>query len=416
MKPSWGMMTKMAESRPVIAVFCMPENGHFQRMCPLIAMLSEQGAEVHVFTHGKFRDRVLANGGWFFDMFSKYPIDAVDDESRPVPSRFVSYAAAYAEPVRREVESTGATLVIHDGFAVIGRLVATLLGLPRVNVYAGHNPDPQAFIEGLRKDPRVSTSRQCHEAVKVLRERYGVADASPFSYVSSRSTELNLYCEPPEFLGEDERRGLEPVAFFGSLADVAGKTAGGIHFEGAGAETIKIYVSFGTVVWRYYAGQALEALTTLASVFGKRNDVRAIISLGGAERGEGVKELLTRPNVVVKDYVDQESVLAEADVFVTHHGLNSTHEAIGHGAFMLSYPFFWDQPGLARKCQAIGVALPLSKDLRGPFGEDDVVSALAAWRSDGERIQQALSRAQEWERAVIAGRPAVVDRIIELAT
>jgi UDP:flavonoid glycosyltransferase YjiC (YdhE family) len=405
----------MAEVRPVIAVFCMPENGHFQRMCPLIAMLSECGAAVHVFTHGKFRDKVLANGGRFFDMFSKYPIEAVDDESRPVPSRFVSYAAAYAEPLVEELESIGASLVIHDGFAVIGRLVATLIGLPRVNVYAGHNPDPSAFIEGLRNDPRVSTSQRCHDAVKVLRERFGMADASPFSYVSSRSNEFNLYCEPPEFLDEHERRALEPVSFFGSLADVAGRKAGGTHFDGAGADTTRIYASFGTVIWRYYAGQALEALKTLASAFEKRDDVRAIISLGGADRNEGVKELLTRSNVAVEDYVDQDSVLAEADIFVTHHGLNSTHEAIGHGTFMLSYPFFWDQPGLARKCQSLGVALPLSRDLRGPFDENDVLAALSAWRSDGERIRQALSRAQEWERSVIAGRAAVVDRILELA-
>lgn len=405
----------MGAGRPVIAVFCMPENGHFQRMCPLIAMLSQRGAAVHVFTHGKFRDKVLANGGRFFDLFSKYPIEDVDDESRPVPSRFVSYAAAYAEPLVGELEAIGVSLVIHDGFAVVGRLVAEQLGLPRVNVYAGHNPDPQAFIEGLRTDPRVSTSQRCHDAVKVLRERYGMADASPFSYVSSRSDELNLYCEPPEFLDEDERRALEPVEFFGSLVDVAERKPGQAHFEGAGPDTIRIYASFGTVIWRYYAEQALEALTTLASAFERRDDVCAIISLGGADRDEDLKELLTHPNVTVEDYVDQDSVLSESDIFVTHHGLNSTHEAIGHGTFMLSYPFFWDQPGLARKCQSLGVALPLSRELRGPFDEDDVLVALETWLTNGERMQQALSRAQEWERAVIAGRPAVVDRIFGLA-
>jgi UDP:flavonoid glycosyltransferase YjiC (YdhE family) len=262
----------------------------------------------------------------------------------------------------------------------------------------------------------VSTSQRCHDAVTVLRERFGMADASPFSYVSSRSPELNLYCEPPEFLDEDRRRALEPVAFFGSLADAAGRKHGEKHFQGSGPDTIRIYASFGTVIWRYYAGQAFEALETLASAFGKRDDVRAIISLGGAERDEDVKERLTRPNVAIEDYVDQESVLAEADIFVTHHGLNSTHEAISHGTFMLSYPFFWDQPGLAGRCRALGIALPLSKDLRGSFNENDVFAALSAWRSNGKRIQRAISNAQEWERSVIAGRPAVVRKIIGLVT
>ena len=62
--------------------------------------------------------------------------------------------------------------------------------------------------------------------------------------------------------------------------------------------------------------------------------------------------------------MDQWAVLGETDLFVTHHGLNSTHEAIFNRVPMLSYPFFWDQPGLAAKCQAFGIARP---DLRDEF-------------------------------------------------
>ena len=50
-----------------------------------------------------------------------------------------------------------------------------------------------------------------------LRDEHGLADASPFSYVSGVSPDLNLYCEPPQFLQPDERRPFEPLAFIGSL-------------------------------------------------------------------------------------------------------------------------------------------------------------------------------------------------------
>ena len=46
-------------------------------------------------------------------------------------------------------------------------------------------------------------------------------------------------------------------------------------------------------------------------------------------------------------------------VFVTHHGLNSTHEAIYHRTPMLSYPFFGDQPYLANRCRDLGLSVPL---------------------------------------------------------
>ena len=38
-----------------------------------------------------------------------------------------------------------------------------------------------------------------------------------------------------------------------------------------------------------------------------------------------------------------------ADAFVTHSGMNSTHEALFHKMSMVSYPIFADQPGLAAR-------------------------------------------------------------------
>jgi len=63
----------------------------------------------------------------------------------------------------------------------------------------------------------VKLSSKCLHAVKELRESYSMADASPFSYVSSISPHLNIYCEPPEFLEEWERKAFEPIAFYGSI-------------------------------------------------------------------------------------------------------------------------------------------------------------------------------------------------------
>ena len=209
--------------RRTIAFFCMPEEGHFQRLRPLISGLARGGMAAHVFTDRKFRAQVELDGGIFFDLFSKYPLERADDESLPVPCRFVTFAGAYAEHIRHDVEKIKPSLVIHDTFAVIGRVIATLLGVPRVNVCAGHNVAPVRFLAALQEDPRVKISPRCLHAANVLRESYGVADASPFSYVSSLSPHLNVYCEPPEFLDEDERVAFEPIAFYGSLPDLDGE-------------------------------------------------------------------------------------------------------------------------------------------------------------------------------------------------
>jgi MGT family glycosyltransferase len=406
------------EKLHTVAFFCMPEDGHFQRLRPLISGLASSGVTAHVFTHSVFRSQVERAGGIFFDLFSKYPLEQADDESLPLPSRFVTFAGRYAGEICQAVEKIRPSLVIHDTFAVIGRVIATLLGIKRVNVCAGHNMAPERFLAILREDPRVNTSARCLHAVDVLREVYGLADASPFSYVSSLSLHLNIYCEPPEFLDEGEREVFEPVAFYGSLPSVREDTSKRREFRsgfGPGSDRrLKVYVSFGTIVWRYYAADALRALNTLAATFAGMDDARAVISLGGAMIDSETLGGLALPNVVVESLVDQWSILQETDVFVTHHGMNSTHEAIFHRVPMISYPFFSDQPGLAAKCRSFGLTIPLTRSLRGEFGEDDVRAALARLSEEGKSIKAALSRAREWEQAVMEQRPAVNRRIIDL--
>jgi len=320
--------------------------------------------------------------------------------------------------VRRDVEKIGPSLVIHDTFAVIGRVIAMILGIPRVNFCAGHNVAPAAYLAALEKDPRVKISPLCLQAVGTLRESYGLADASPFSYVSSLSPHLNIYCEPPEFLDEEKRLPFEPVAFYGSLPSLKevknGQRKKSTDFGSASSRKFKVFVSFGTIVWRYYAAEGLRALTTLAAAFAERDNVRAVISLGDAEIGRQDLAALDRPNVSVKSRVDQWRILQETDAFLTHHGMNSTHEAIFHRVPMISYPFFWDQPELAEICQKLGLAIPLTGTLRGAFSRDQVHLAVTRLAGQRESMREALSRAREWEQAVIDNRPAVHRRIAEL--
>lgn len=396
-----------------VAFFCMPEPGHFQRMRSLIAGISGLGMKAHVFTHRDFRPYVEQAGGAFVDLFAKRP--PPDVASLPVPCRYVSFAGRYADDLRRDVEALGVSLVVYDTFAVVGFVVARLLGLPHVNVCAGSNVEPSRFLETLRTDPRVKVAPECHRAVETLRTRHGIADASPFSYVTALSPHLNVYCEPPQFLDEAERRPFEPVAFYGSLPSVEEPgdppESTDSLADPFGDAKLRVYASFGTVVWRYYAAEAMRALGAVAEAFSGRPDARVVISLGGADVDAAA---LAGPNVAVARYVDQRRILREANLCITHHGLNSTHEAIFHRVPMISYPFFWDQPGLARRCQALGLAVPLADAPRGPVGAEDVISAVGRTLERREPMQRALAAARDWELAVMANRSSVLRRIAAL--
>ena len=152
-------------SAPVVAVFAPDAAGHFAPMRAVIAGLAGQGAQVHVFTAPRYARDVEAAGGRFVDLFGRRPVADADDESLPVVSRWVTYAAHYGEEVMREVRELGASLVVYETFAVIGRAVAIGLGLPYVNVAISHNLAPGPYIESIKRERRIVTSDRCLRAV-----------------------------------------------------------------------------------------------------------------------------------------------------------------------------------------------------------------------------------------------------------
>jgi UDP:flavonoid glycosyltransferase YjiC (YdhE family) len=396
--------------RPV-AVFSMPDRSHFQRLRPLVSALAAEGVPVCVFTDQKFQADVELAGGTFVDLFTKYPLESADTESMPMPSRLVTYAGHYADRIVDDLRAVDAGLVIHDTFAVAGWVAADLAAVPRVNVCSGHNIDPARFLQLLETDPRVNLSPRCLAAVDRLRCELGVIDASPFSYVAGLSRDLNIYAEPPEFLGADDRRVFEPLAFFGSIVDETRDGTDEPLFPSARGRTVKVYISFGTVVWRYFTAQALRALRAIADWFATVPEADVLVSLGGANVSAEDAAALSRPNVRVEPMVDQWRVLTECDVFVTHQGLNSTHEAIFHRVPMISYPFFWDQPELSERCHRFGIALPLGSAPQANLSPADVGAVWARFERERAAIGEALEVARGWELAVIAQRPKVIERV-----
>jgi UDP:flavonoid glycosyltransferase YjiC (YdhE family) len=278
--------------------------------------------------------------------------------------------------------------------------------------------DPARFVPQLEADPRVSISADCERAVETLRERYGIDDASPFSYVSGLSPYLNVYCEPEAFLTESERRAFHPIAFFGSLPSLeaieAKRRDERPGWFGSDAEALRVYVSFGTVVWRYWAALALDALGAISDSLARITGVRAVLVHKGTPPGADTSRRLCKPNVAVSGEVDQWEVLQEADLFVTHHGLNSTHEAIFNRVPMISYPFFSDQPALAERCRRFGLAIPLTDRPRGRVTEDDVSAALTEFSKRRTSMSASLTEARDWELQTIARRDSILRWIADL--
>ncbi len=397
------------------AVFNMVEYGHLKRLLPIISGLTRAGLRIHVFTMPAYRPEVEDAGGLFIDLFRGRPLAEADALSIPMGSRNVSFASHFAEQVVSEAAALEPSLVVHDSFAVIGEVVARHLRLPRVNVCAGHNFPPETALAALRKYPPIKISEDCWRAVRTLREKHGMPDASPFSHLTGMSSDLNLYCEPPQFLPEDQRAPFQPIAFVGSLSEeVIRRAPSAISPYGEdAADKQRIYVCFGTIIWRYFADAARSALEAIREAVAELPDSIALASLGGAQLGDWGQRMQL-PNFRVENYVDQWSVLGASSVYITHQGLNSTHEAAFQQVPMISYPFFHDQPGLAKRSQELGLAVPLVAGMREPFSPANVHAALSRLAAQRECMRDRLAEARQWELDVIAGRSGIIQRILDL--
>lgn len=394
----------------------MADRGHVQRVLAVSAALVHHGADVHVCTHTSFRADVERIGATFVDLFGDLTVDDVDRESWPRPVRYAAFAAEAAERLSHRIRPLRPSVIVYDTFAVIATVVARILGVPRVNVCAGHNVAPAPFLAILRAHPRVRVSDDCRNAVARLNERVGL-QLSPFSYVDNLSPDLNVYCEPPTFLDGPDREPFQPVSFFGSLhpSDFANTDPAEPSPFGTDAQRHhNVFVSFGTVIWDVRRVEVLAALQVLVEAFSARDNVRVILSLGGAALEPAERAALRRDRVEIDTYVDQRLVLRHAGVFVTHHGLNSTHESIACLVPMLSYPFAWDQPDLASTCQRLGVAVPLTTVPAGPMSVADVHRAMDRVDAERDAMQNALAAVRQQEIDVVLSRPEVVRQILSL--
>ena len=385
----------------------------------MVAGLARRDVAVAVFTDARFREPVERVGGRFVDLFARYPLEAADAMSRPLPCRYVSFAGHYAEALMAEMARLRPALIVYDTFAMIGFVLGRGLGIPYVNVCAGHDMSPAHAIARLEHDRRLALSEAGRRAIDRLRDRWGVLDASPHSYLTSVSPYLNLYCEPEAFLSPDARQALEPIAFFGSLpprrdeARPRRRRLEAAPPDRVGAPGLCVVRVRGLALLRPEALGALAALAEAVATTERRAGAHQ------PRRPPAARELRARlrhPGVDVADYVDQWRVLqrrlalrdpprAELD---PRGDLPRRADAL---------------VPVLRRPAAAGGAVPASSGCRSPWSTRPGRRSrprTSGGRSPGRptaspRLARSLVRAREWEREVLGAREAVIDQILGLA-
>ena len=145
-----------------------------------------------------------------------------------------------------------------------------------------------------------------------------------------------------------------------------------------------IYCAFGSKSLSYPTAKVvIERLLELAVM---RPELDIVI----AAYDEVVRGLAIPPTVHVIHWAPQRAILREADLFITHAGLNSIREAIWEGVPMLAVPQAYDQRG----CAARIVYHHLGERITGPVPATPVLAQMIDRLLGDATYRQAVEQMQ----------------------
>lgn len=339
-----------------IACFCIPAHGHTNPMLPVAAELVRRGNTVRFYSFDEFGDKIRAAGAEFISCDSFLP-ELTGKEEAGLKS--VSTTEMTVQDIRitlrmndfldQEFKTFQPDVVYTDSVCFWGKLNAWKHHVPLVvstSTFAFNQQSSRYMKNSLKEmaDMILGLPRISKELKKM--EPYGYHVKSILSLIQSdNNTDSVVYTS----------RKFQPYAesFSDHYAFVGPSVFSKILPAKEKARPL-VYISMGTVINDRpdFYRKCIEALKNL--------NVDVTISCGNAINREELGILLD--NIKVYPYVDQLDVLAKADVFLTHCGMNSVSESLYMAAPMLLYPQTSEQYAVARRVIEIGAGAMLKDD------------------------------------------------------
>ncbi|MFE4857448.1 hypothetical protein [Streptomyces sp. NPDC056670] len=380
---------------PRVAVLSMEAVGHLNPMLALVSALTADPWHCRVRAYG-----APALGALYLRAGAEFvPLERLATAPKalrltgPAPSDLAvrSFLAPQdgLDAVVRGVDRFAPDVVVHDVFDLRGAVAAGALGVPAAAVlpFAGLRALGEGFVRQHGAD---------HPALRAANTRlvrdFGtdvLADPACLP-VLFPSRDLSLVSAVEEQSPPRGATGLEALRAveheLGAALRWTGPWQGGVHWgqDATGAfpyeevvrrreaGSLTVLFSLGTNISTFRRAAPMggapsgreffdAALDLLLDAFGGDPCVQLLIARGSEE--------VRRPwpaNAVVADVLPQRALLSGAsDVFVTHHGYNSTVEAVLHGVPAVAFPGYGDQVANAEFGVARGVSVA-RWDLRSP--------------------------------------------------
>lgn len=336
-----------------ILFFSLPAFGHINPTLGLVNELNRRGEEVTYYTSSKFQSAVSSTGACVYQ-YDPYFSFNTDKMSGSIIG-FIDYLIDITEKLLAmgfvdAMRHSQADYIIFDRYCLWAPHIAEKFGLPSICciptiAFSWKLRLKYARIRGAQnvselKDFAVML-RTILKAIRIA-NRYGCRVRSmlnPFGKLNIVYT--SRYFQPYGNSFDDR------YVFIGPSIGQRGHT-GGLDppfFADANGKK-RIYISLGTLFNR-----DVDFYHICFSALGE-TDCMVLMSTGGQPTAEIAKK--APRNFIVRDYVPQLEVLKAVDLFVTHGGTNSVHEALLNRVPLIVVPQGADSFLLGWRVQELG--------------------------------------------------------------
>lgn len=339
-----------------IVFFCIPAHGHTNPTLGVVRELVARGHEVWYYSYNLMREKIEEAGAIFvscddYDMEQKLtPKDAVrlgKDLAFSVKV-LVDTTLALDDLVIRHMRELKPDCIVADSMAVWGKAVALKLGIPFVSstttfAFNQHSAkimkqSPAQMLGMLFSLPKINKD------IKRLQDR-GYPVNSFLDIIRNDENTHTVVYTSPQFQPCAETF-TDRYAFVGpSIRPAAEK------IEKTGEKLV--YISMGTV-----NNNMAKLYRNCIDAF-RESSCQVILSVGNLVDIQEFEDL--PENISVFSHVDQIAVLQQADVFVTHCGMNSVSEGLYFGVPLVMLPQTSEQHGVAARVLQMEAGVELKK-------------------------------------------------------
>lgn len=385
-----------------IVFFCIPAHGHTNPTLGVVRELVARGHQVWYYSYDMMREKIESAGATFiscddYDMEQKLtPKDAVRIGKDLAFSTqiLVDTTLALDDRVCADMEQLKPDCIVADSMAVWGKAVAMKLGIPFVSsttTFAFNQHSAKIMRQSIGELVQMVFSMpKINKNIKRLQDK-GYPVKSVLDIIQNDDNTHTVVYTSPEFQPCSETFS-DKYAFVGpsirSATEKIKKTKDKL-----------IYISMGTV-----NNDMLSLYKRCISAFAD-TDYQVIMSVGNLVPIGDFGKL--PENISIFSHIDQIAVLQQADVFLSHCGMNSVNESLYFGVPLIMLPQTSEQGGVAERVRQMGAGVKLKKTDRA-----SILDAVNNVLSDSAYRQNAVSIADGFKR--LAGAKGAADKIMQV--